>query len=256
MMTEALYTCLSSENYLAGVLALNRSLKLHTEHNLHVLCTEHLFQKYNKLLVNEGIEPELGEKIDLPESFLNNISTTEYGYWKNTFIKLTLFNLTKYEKILYLDSDMMVTGNIEPLFELNELSAVDDGTFMLDESHHGINSGTLLIKPNTEFYKQLIDSIPKVISLFGECGDQDVLQYVLDKNNNGKFNKLPIIYNANAYKLDAYSLPDEINVIHFISGNKPWMWGNSYRFLRMMNYWIKGRRKTYRALKQYFELLK
>jgi lipopolysaccharide biosynthesis glycosyltransferase len=255
-MKRALYTCISSEDYLLGVFALNESVKKYMQDELHVLCTSEIYHKYKSLMTDWGMAPEETKYVDLPVEYVQNINNTEYKYWKNTFVKLNLFDLCEFDKILYLDSDMILCGDVSELYERNILSAVDDSDFMNSSNTKGINSGTLLIIPNHKIYERLIKNIIPTIKQKRIAGDQDVLQYTFPEFETNLSMHLDIAYNANAYKLDYYDTRITIKVVHFISGNKPWSWGAFYSLIRRFSYLLRGRRKTYKVTTEYCGLLR
>lgn len=62
-----------------------------------------------------------------------------------------MWSLTEYDKIVFLDSDMMVEHNLDELFEQEELSAVPD-IFTPP-----FNAGLMVLKPNKETYQSMLD---------------------------------------------------------------------------------------------------
>lgn len=252
-MNRAIMTCMSTDNYIYGVLGLNEKIQKYSHENLYVLCTQDIYSRFASIFKKVGIRPIIADDIPLPKEYINEMHESDREYWTNTFIKLNLFNFEQYDKILYVDSDMLVLGDLTPLFEYKGLSAVDDGDFMITGDFRGINSGILVIEPNHRIYQKLIASIPDAIKEKGIIGDQDVLQYVFKGFKESKEKHLSIRYNANAYKLDYYSGDIEFQVIHYISASKPWDWNPVYAWGRIMNYWLKQRKKTFRYVRMYYK---
>lgn len=229
-------TLLSTYSYLPGVKILYRSLKKNgrTKYPFLCVCSKGLPQECIKELEAEGImckrlESSALEHIDRP---LHN--TCEH--WNYTFDKLLIWGLTEYDKIVFLDSDMMIVNPIDELFEKEDKSAVIDEPF--NNPVHSLNSGIMVIKPDMAFMKTLIDAIPKVIALKEGSdigiGDQDVVQYCLPNWMATEHLHLPKTYNLFFPRVMKYvkecgfadNAKDEdkrIRVIHFVFSNKPWL---------------------------------
>lgn len=252
-MKRAIMTCMSTDNYIYGVLKLNEKVWQYSKETICVVCTQDIYDRYASVFSRDKIRAIVVGDIPLPQEFINKMHGTDREYWENTFIKLNLFDFEQYDKILYVDSDMLILGDLTPLFELDGLSAVDDGDFMITGDFRGINSGILVIEPDHQVYEQLIANIPNVIKEKGIIGDQDVLQYVFKDFKENKEKHLNIKYNANAYKLDSYSKDIDFQVIHYIGSSKPWNWNPVYAWLRIMNYWLQGRKKTFKFVKMYYK---
>lgn len=254
-MENVIVTCISTLDYLYGVLCLNEQIHKLMGKRLYVVCTLEMESKCRKLFANMGIRTILVPDIELPEDYINSINNSDLKYWKNTFIKLSIFRLTEFQKILYLDSDMLLTKDVTDVFEYDCFCAVDDGDFMMTGQKEGINSGFMLIKPDEELYQLLVKNICKVAAEKRIFGDQDVIQYTYKNIEQKRIQWLSIMYNANAYKLDIYAEEVENKVIHFISSNKPWNWNMFYAFIRIMSYKLKNRNKTYKYVRMYYEML-
>ncbi len=69
------------------------------------------------------------------------------------YAKLHLWNITDYQKIIYVDSDMMALKNLDSLFhEYPEFSAAPD-------LHPGkFNSGIFVLEPNRTTYERMLNT--------------------------------------------------------------------------------------------------
>lgn len=229
-------TVLSSDDYLKGVLALNETLKATgTLVPFSVLVTGAASEYSEKLIQKYGISTiRLNRTIDLPEEVKRQNVSKDYSHWNSTLDKLFVFELMQFDKIVYLDSDMMVLENIDHLFDKPHMSAVvAAGKVPGNESWKGLNSGLLVIVPEKDIVEKLIKTIPQVVSKKENVGDQDILQsYFQDWTGNADL-KLDDKYNLFfssihdyvelGYKI--YSEKDEKNiaVVHFTGKVKPWM---------------------------------
>ena len=160
-------------------------------------------------------------------------------FWNYTFDKLLIWGLTQFEKVVFLDCDMLIVRNIDGLFEHEAFSAVSaDSSYPGNESWvGGLNSGLMVIVPDKEVERQLLQTISIVVN---DCtkrnlmvGDQDVIKRFLP--DWGKCDSLHLDegYNIFADHLTyyirhlGYSLKGKMGkavyVIHFIGKSKPWM---------------------------------
>ena len=197
-MKKYSYVCaITSEAYYPGVCALAYSLKkVNAQYPLTVVVPDNaeanLFSMIKKLKLRVITMPY----VDIPVEFLND-NTPER--WKHTFFKLQVFNLTEFDKIVFLDLDMIIIRNIDDLFQKSHMTAVAAG-HCIHDSWTRLNSGLMVIEPSVSLYNKLIQSIPAA----GEerfCenlgfGDQDVINFCFPDWWKEKDLVLPEIYNA------------------------------------------------------------
>ncbi len=225
------YVCvLSTDNYLEGVLVLNENLK-------------HLNSKYNLLcLINEKISEETRDILDYFKINYKVLKSIEYDhskneneYWKYTFDKLNIFSLIEYEKIVYLDIDLLILENIDNLFEINSLSMPLDLPFRDDY----FNSGIIVLKPNIEDYNNLVKLAFESNQKGRKISDQNIINEYFTN-----INILPIKYNVTRsiydfkgdffedlnniyrqkYAVQYYNKKvNDIKIIHYIGKLKPFM---------------------------------
>lgn len=79
---------------------------------------------------------------------------TNPGLWKGVFNKLFLFNLTDYDKLITLDTDVLIRLNIRHWFDYDTPSATQCGMEW--------NSGAMVISPNKTVFDALVDKLPHV----------------------------------------------------------------------------------------------
>ena len=221
-MKYAYVTLLSTNSYFLGVLALFESLK---KTNPKV--------KEFVVLVNDGIKEsnintlkELGykviekNKIDMSSTINNH----EMEYWMHTFDKLNVFELTEYDKIVFLDSDMQILKNLDELFEYPHLSAAPSGR-EINPEWTGMNSGLMVIEPKEGEVKRILEGI-KDHNFPGDIGDQDIINYYYQWSEQNL--SIPEKFNVFARYLDYYLnncgyYMEDIYIIHYIGSYKPWM---------------------------------
>lgn len=227
-------TLLSSENYLTGVLVLNYSLRqVKTNYPLLALLTPNISLAVEKILQDNAIfTKRIQPKFTPPAEIIANISQKR---WVNTFEKLQTFDLVELEKVVLLDSDMLILRNIDHLFSYPHLSAAKGSGDLKGYEHWVLfNTGLLVINPALGLGEKIFGTWQSVVNKTTDFGDQDLIKaYYGDFwiNNNLR---LPTTYNCFAPFIDRliyekkYNLrlsnPDErtIYIIHYSNALKPW----------------------------------
>ena len=211
-----------------GVIALDRSLrKVGSRYPLYCVVPENSENELSDFLSNNGIRC-------IKQDALNNSvmqRENEISYWKDTFFKLQVFKLLEFEKIVFLDSDMMVLKNVDDLFEYPHLSAAAAG-IELHPTWTLINSGIMVIEPNLKDYKGLMNCIDSVYDERSKkglgVGDQDVInRYFCDWINrkechlSGVYNVM-LGYAGLMLRSGSINTEDDIRIYHFTGKEKPW----------------------------------
>ncbi len=254
---KAYVTVLSTENYLEGVLALDRALKkVYSKYPLYVLLGNHISVETEKILKKWNIPTIKKQEIAIPEEIISKNIATQKERWNYTFEKLNVFELTEFKKIVFLDSDLFITKNIDELFEKPNMSAVID-------KHYGPNitsrwmkltSGVMVIEPGinkTELFKEIIKTNLKDRE---SIGDQDILQkYDLEWNDKKELhlkNKYNVFFPYIEYyiNMQEQSLED-FSIIHFIYPKKPWTFTSKNRVEEYVQYVNDFTQKDYEKLK-------
>ena len=178
-MNYAYITLLSSRTYYDGVLILHRSL-LSVNSRYPLLC---MISKGLEREVVSGLQEEGIRCICLQDSLsVNSRNKKCHLHWDNTFDKLHVWGMTRYEKLIYLDSDMVIVRNIDHLFSYPAFSAVSAGCSYPGNEHWigALNSGLMVVEPDSAVERCLMNSIQSVVSKFNtegkDVGDQDVIK--------------------------------------------------------------------------------
>lgn len=260
-MQYAYITLLSTDNYLEGVLVLNESLKLvNSKYKLVVLVTSQVSHSVENTLNRLGIPTIRKEMNILPSKKLQvQNERVGYNYWNNTFDCLLVFDLIEFDKIVFLDSDMMVIENIDELFDKPHMSAVKDpGSDVL-------NSGTFVAVPEAGLVDKILSVLPIVEKEEYYFGDQTVLQYYykdwpnkkelhLDEKYNAFVCSLHWFINSEGYRINGLS--KNLCVIHFVGPQKPWMFTDEEIAEKFSGYIKDGNPYAIQMTRQYLYLLK
>jgi glycogenin glucosyltransferase len=220
MSNFAWVTLATNDSYSLGALVVAHSLrKVATAHKLCVLITPG---------VSEAMKSKLNDVFDVVElvNVLDSKDATNLAVLKRpelgiTFTKLHCWNLTQFDKCVFLDADVLILQNCDELFEREEFSAAADVGWP-----DIFNSGVFVFKPSVETYGKLIQFADTVGSFDG--GDQGLLnQYFSEWSTGDSSNRLPFLYNTASTATYSY-LPafkhfnKNIKILHFIGDTKPW----------------------------------
>ncbi|KAK7337793.1 hypothetical protein VNO77_18380 [Canavalia gladiata] len=204
----------SSEGYVCGAIALAQSI---LQSEKRTFQTRELL-----LLADKSISPEsikglkaAGWKIRRIQRILNPFAKKgSYNEWN--YSKLRIWQLTMYDKIIFIDSDFLVLKNIDHLFVYPQLSAAPNEDTLF-------NSGLMIIEPSHCMFRNMMEKSSTVKPYNG--GDQGFLNEIFTW-----WHRLPAKLNyLKTFKQHSGDekrvVPDDVYTIHFL-GVKPW---NCYR---------------------------
>lgn len=245
-MKYAYVTVITNDKYVGGLKMLIKSLKkVNAKYPLYVVIpTQTNLKKLISQICENIIECERLEIDDVANQ-------NKTPYWNETFFKLNIMNLVQFDKIVFLDSDMIVLKNIDELFERQHMSAAVGGKTAHPE-WTDFNSGLMVIEPSKKSFRELINciepAIQKRILLNLGYGDQDVFHEWMPDWNKKSSLDLGERYNALYTYLDEMvdagtiqSLKD-VCVIHYIGKWKPWMSSVIYN-IRVIHGHLKNNRR-------------
>ena len=104
-------------------------------------------------LLEKWIGPDNVRATD--KNYIRDMVSGDDGLWAHVFSKLEAFNLTEFDKLIVLDNDILIRRNIMHWFEYPAPAAT--------QSRGSIewNSGAMVIEPNEQLYKTMLDYLPK-----------------------------------------------------------------------------------------------
>ncbi|QUG75179.1 glycosyltransferase family 8 protein [Erwinia sp. E602] len=245
-------TLLTQPDYLIGVRALNRSLRLSdSRYPLVVMVTENIAPAARQQLESEGaLIREVAPLSPNPE-LANRYANARFA---EVWSKLRAWQLTEFSRLAFLDADMLVTQNMDELFGLplapgtiaachacrcnpNQIASypadwVPENCFYSvcrgvdhveqpDKVDNYLNGGFLLLTPDQQVFDQMLAQLAALDDLSGYLfAEQDFLNQFY----RNRWQPLPYIYNA--LKTLPHQHPavwdiDRVKNIHYII-DKPW----------------------------------
>lgn len=233
MSKVAYVTLLLNSGYLPGTLTLAASL-LNTETKIPLillLSKSSISDTVYDIIVKSNYFQRI---IDIDSYLLKTRSEFELDELLNrrdlslTLTKLNVWRLTDYDRLVYLDSDMLVKENIDSLFNIYDSELTENGIIASPDSGWPdiFNSGLFVIKPSLATFGKLLDFYENNSSFDG--ADQGLLNEFFNLSGDDyRWFRLPFVYNCTLNSNYEY-LPamirfkDSIKIFHFIGLNKPW----------------------------------
>jgi lipopolysaccharide biosynthesis glycosyltransferase len=211
---EAYATVLhSSDRYLCGAIVLAQSIRRAGSTRDLILLHDHTVSKPAlRALTAAGWTPRKIKRIRNPRAERGTYN--EYNY-----SKFRLWQLTEYDRVVFVDADILVLRNLDALFAFPQVAAVgNDGSLF--------NSGIMVIEPSTCTFDALIRNRRSIRSYNG--GDQGFLNEVfvwwhrLPRRVNYLKNFWANTTGERALKERLFRAdPPEVWSIHYL-GMKPW----------------------------------
>jgi len=145
------------------------------------------------------------------------------AHYRESFIKLYIWSLVEYDRVVFFDADNLVKDDLNHLCMRPDLTATHDvvGALLYP---HVFNTALLVIQPNITRFKNLINFAS--ISKKNLWGDMDLINHFYRDNGLKVYEYLGFQYSALTYHLTVPLMPfldgfQNAKIIHF-SGKKPW----------------------------------
>eukprot|EP01064_Diplonema_japonicum_P009634 TRINITY_DN1710_c0_g3_i1.p1 TRINITY_DN1710_c0_g3~~TRINITY_DN1710_c0_g3_i1.p1 ORF type:complete len:1811 (+),score=485.84 TRINITY_DN1710_c0_g3_i1:85-5517(+) len=110
----------------------------------------------------------------------------ENARYRDTFTKLRIWQLTEWDKLLYIDTDVLIVRNLDDVFDLSEWAVP------MDAMNGRYSTGMMLVRPRLETFQDMMVSL-KTTQVSMELPDLLFLQEFFD-NHKTKINLIPRWY--------------------------------------------------------------
>ncbi|MCP9237286.1 glycosyltransferase [Lewinella sp. JB7] len=267
---NAYVSLVSTDDYVDGLLCMAMSL-LDTQprYPLVVMTSPRLSPEAVGRIEGFGLATlPLTDRYRLPDHVREK---NEVPRWLGTFAKLEMFELTQYAKIVFLDADMLVTRNLDHLFDCPHPSAAVYQARVPPFEHWNFpNTGLLVISPRRGLGQEIFATWPTVHQQFETFSEQNLIhEYFrgIFRERRGPW-EISVMYNACAFILDKIIRQENLNlnlrqpddrtvaVVHFTSPNKPWAMSLSFLAYFILRKTAGGRWNELRAYRRYHYYLR
>ncbi|MHA7884271.1 glycosyltransferase [Nitratireductor rhodophyticola] len=232
MSKHAYVTLVTNEDYAMGALALVRSLRLtQTDADLVVMHTGGAPAQALKPLAALGARLVPAELLPTSDAFnerhqrarlhanapFTKGNKPSFHTPLDNFAKLRLWQLTEYERVVFIDADAVVVRNIDRLFGYPEFSAAPNVYESLADFHR-LNSGVFVATPSEATFAAMLARLDQP-EAFWRRTDQTFLQAYFPH-----WHGLPVFFNMLQYVW--FNLPElwdwtSISIVHY-QYEKPW----------------------------------
>jgi alpha-N-acetylglucosamine transferase len=229
---HAFVTLVTNPDYIRGAVALLRSLRLtNTDADIVVMHTGgvetaslHPLDALGALLFPVDLLPTSEAfnkrheraKLHADAPFTKGEKPAFHSPLDN-FAKLRLWQLTQYEKIVFIDADAIVLKNVDRLFDYPEFSAAPNVYESLADFHR-LNSGVFVARPSQQTFDAMLTALDRP-DAFWRRTDQTFLQAFFTE-----WQGLPVFFNMLQYVW--FNFPElwdwkQISILHY-QYEKPW----------------------------------
>ena len=232
MSKHAYVTLVTNEDYAMGALALVRSLRLtETDADLVVMHTGGAPAQALKPLAALGARLVPAELLPTSDAFnerhqrarlhadapFTKGNKPSFHTPLDNFAKLRLWQLTEYERVVFIDADAVVVRNIDRLFGYPEFSAAPNVYESLADFRR-LNSGVFVAAPSEATFASMLARLDQP-EAFWRRTDQTFLQAYFPH-----WHGLPVFFNMLQYVW--FNLPElwdwtSISIVHY-QYEKPW----------------------------------
>jgi lipopolysaccharide biosynthesis glycosyltransferase len=230
-MSDFCISTLTTKSYLIGTTALLKSIVSNNKwfngdfviisndiDEADIDCLKKIYPNIKRVFIDDSIYGYINEYTDSQLSWKPEIQSK----FIHMYHKFEVFGLSEYDKVVFLDSDTIVLGDIGALFGINcDFAAVKD------QSRGDFNSGVMLIGSkylNNDVKRDMIRLADKMIkggNIIYDIGSTMTDQSVINEYFGNNYYELPQQFNL--FKTDYVSSSWVANtkIVHYIY-RKPW----------------------------------
>ena len=207
-----------NEKYVDGALVMGWSLNKYKTKSQELVC-----------LVTEGkvhkesitrLERVGWDRVISVDSFAH---TLKRSMWKDSFVKLHMFNFTEYDKVAYWDSDMAIADDPNGVFSLKIPQDSDNphviaiGSKPSKGRKNYFQTGMMVFRPTVAMHKQIWGKFEKDLMSYNTVNGRDGA--LLREFFGPHYSSLPDKFSRN---IDPRKKIEGVVGVHYRGGYKPW----------------------------------
>lgn len=234
-ISRAYFTLVENEPWVVGALVLGHSLR-RTKTNAVLVCQigPEVTDDSTRSLKNVYDIVEPAEKYAFPEGSINNFADVPRRL-SFSFRRLNAWRRTEFQRITYIDSDVVVMKNIDDLFDVPGVAApreVDFRVWMRGKTYTDFfNGGLVSFTPSEQIFRRFAEMLSSEWIYLG-AAEQHLVNVVCRDD----WFRIPDRYHVQAgtkYHAHFIQRPSAIRTVHFSKISKPWDEG----YLGRMSLW-------------------
>ena len=224
-------TYLSNDRDYKGALLLNYNLKKYNhKYELECIILEGVSEKVKNILEKSKIRTHFFCLKNILTEFNVDDSYSECLISKHYYGKYLIFRLTQYDKIIYLDTDLLIKKNIDHLFDYDTTNSIymtyDVGYYLNDLyfKQNKFNSGVIILKPSFDVFNNCYNALRENKNMIcdNSSTDQEIFN-LLNETHIINVEYLNFKYNYISVLGDNKDIvKEDVVIIHFILHPKPW----------------------------------
>jgi Glycosyl transferase family 8 len=191
------------DDYAMAARVLIHSIKLtNTDNDIVVLASHNVRPHILEQFQNDGAILAMVDNIKNPFKQDSDRRTTYKAHFEFTLNKLFLWDMLRYDRVVYLDTDNIVLGNMDEIFQCCRFCA----EFMNQRNFH---TGLMVIKPDHAVFEDMLKSLSKLSSYDG--ADQGFFTAYFDKMDSAPMFDVTV---GGQQEIDQCRLPYGYNMNH------------------------------------------
>lgn len=244
MKNYAYVSLLATDNYIGAAITLMECWKdLNSPYPFYMMVTENISSEKIEMLKVLGFhvihihEWQPKEYVRLKEEAKNDKETVSWhgtdvfsNGWQHIFSKLLIWNLTQFDKVCWVDLDILFFRNIDDVFDL------PSPTFLEPDANDYVASQLIVVEPNTILFNKLKEYgdkfIPTEATGHTIFTDEDIIHSFFKTEIENCQHFIPLSYsyawNRCSVALEFMQYAHKLHGVHITGPAKPWLLGNAY----------------------------
>lgn len=236
--------CMKGDAYTPGVIAMAESLRMtKTLYDIVCMCTPDVSEEARSLIGTVARVIPVDYLRFMTKAMKTKRQTELYGEWKDVSItKWRCLELVEYQKVLFVDADMIVANNIDHLFTLQAPA----GTFSTPWAKEYAPESTFDLRGYPTEHGHTVTAESIMSTFVRGNGYTMIASMVLLEPNREEFQELcRMVESEQPFGWDNWSTPDEQSItMYYARKKRNWtMIHQRYNFIVHKVDWLRDRRR-------------
>lgn len=233
-MKKAYISLITNNDFMYGLIAMLKTYSMvKNDIPMYVMVTDRISDINREIIKHFGADVIEVSAITLPNSYEGKYMDPHRERNIHTgMAKLNVFNLTQFDKVVFVDADVLFIRNCDELFDKPSFSMVPDpGLYKRDDVKcpDGGNGGMMVIEPSEAIFNDLMKIFNSYKDKdFDTINDQDITYEYLKNWPEREDLHVDIRYNFQANFAGTVEFPFsvfdllQVKILHMMGLEKPW----------------------------------